>query len=97
MRDAVRRQITNPRMPFYRRMLVDAGFPEASDGTWSDGMIDAVVFWGDETKVSERIQEMFSFGATEVLLSPIGAGEDEAGSIHRATRLIAELSRTPTS
>ncbi len=91
VRAAVRGQITNPRMPFYRRMLVDAGFPEARDGTWSDAMIDAVVFWGDETRVAERIKEMFSFGATEVLLSPIAAGEDQAGSIHRATRLIAEL------
>ena len=92
VRDAVRQQITNPRMPFYRRMLVNAGFPEASDGAWSDAMIDAVVFWGDETRVAERIEEMFSFGASEVLLSPIGAGADQTGSIHRATRLIAELS-----
>lgn len=97
VRAAVRQQVTNPRMPFYQRMLVDAGFPEASQGTWSDGMIDAVVFWGDETRVAERIQEMFSFGATEVLLSPIGAGEDQNGSIHRATRLIAELAKAPTS
>jgi len=78
-------------MPFYRRMLVDAGSPETSQGTWSDAMIDAVVFWGEETRVAERIQEMFSFGAAEVLLPPIGAGEDQAGSIHRATRLIAGL------
>ena len=60
-------------------------------------MIDAVVFWGDETRVAEKIQEMFSFGATEVLLSPIGAVEDQAGTIHRATRLITELARAPTS
>lgn len=95
VRAAVRQQIMNPRMPFYQRMLIDAGFPEASQGTWSDGMIDAVVFWGDETRVAERIQEMFSLGASEVLLSPIGAGEDQAESIHRATRLIADLAKAP--
>src|SRR4029434_8380951 len=27
-----------PRLPFYRRMLIAAGFPEAADGTWSDAM-----------------------------------------------------------
>ena len=95
VRAAVRQQVTNPRMPFYQRMLRDAGFPEASEGTWSDAMIDAAVWWGDETRVAERIKEMFSFGATEVLLSPIGVGEDQGESIHRATRLIAEMSKTP--
>jgi len=58
-------------------------------------MIDAIVFWGDETKVAERIQEMFSFGATEVLVSPIGAGEDQAESLRRTTRLLAEVAKSP--
>ena len=97
VRAAVRQQVSNPRMPFYQRMMRDAGFPEASDGTWSDAMIDAAVWWGDETRVAERIKEMFSFGATEVLISPIAAGEDEGESIHRTTRLIAELSKSPIS
>jgi len=95
VRAAVRQQVMNPRMPFYQRMLVDAGFPEATQGEWSDAMIDAVVFWGDETKVAERIQEMFSAGAAEVLISPIGAGEDQTESIHRTTRLIADLAKAP--
>ena len=95
VRAAVRQQVMNPRMPFYQRMLVDAGFPEATQGVWSDAMIDAVVFWGDETRVAERIQEMFLAGAAEVLVSPIGAGEDQAESIHRTTRLIAELAKAP--
>jgi alkanesulfonate monooxygenase SsuD/methylene tetrahydromethanopterin reductase-like flavin-dependent oxidoreductase (luciferase family) len=85
----------NPRLPFYQRMLVEAGFPEASQGTWSDAMIDGVVFWGNETRVAERIQEIFSFGASEVLVSPIGAGEDRSESIHRTTRLLAELAKSP--
>ena len=95
VRAAVRQQIGNPRLPFYQRMLRDAGFPEASDGGWSDAMIDAVVFWGDEAKVAGRIREMFSFGVAEVLVSPIGVGEDQADSVHRTTRLIAELAKAP--
>ena len=41
VRAAVREQIMNPRLPFYQRMLVAAGFPEAEKGTWSDRMVDA--------------------------------------------------------
>ena len=48
VRTAVRAQVMNPRLPFYQRMLVDAGYPEATEGTWSDGMIDGAVIWGDE-------------------------------------------------
>ena len=79
-------------MPFYQRMLADAGFPEAAKGGWSDDMVNSIVLWGDEAKVAERINELFAWGAAEVLISPVGAGNDEAESIHRTTRLIAKLS-----
>ena len=95
VRAAVEQHMTNPKLPFYQRMLVDAGFPEAVNGGWSDAMVQAIVFSGNETRVAERIQEMFSFGATEVLLSPMGVGEDPVGSVHRTTRLIAELAKNP--
>jgi alkanesulfonate monooxygenase SsuD/methylene tetrahydromethanopterin reductase-like flavin-dependent oxidoreductase (luciferase family) len=91
VRAAVRQQIRNPRQPFYQRMLIAAGFPEAAEGTWSDAMIDAIVCWGEETRVAERIQDLFACGATEVLLSPIGAGEDQAASVCRTTSFVAEL------
>ena len=95
VRAAARAQLASPLQPFYRRMLIAAGFPEASEGNWSDTMIDSVVFSGDETRVAERIQEMFSFGASEMLISPVGAGEDQGESIHRTTRLLAELAKSP--
>ena len=91
VRAAVQEQIMNPRLPFYQRMLRDAGFPEASNGSWSDAMVDSIVLWGDETRVAERLQEMFSFGATEVLASPIAAGPDRASSIGRTTRLLGQV------
>ena len=81
----------NPRLPYYQRMLMAAGHPEAKDGRWSDNMIDDVVFWGDETKVAERIQELFSFGATEVLASPLPAGPDRAASLDRTMRLLGQV------
>ena len=58
-------------------------------------MIDAVVLSGDESQVAERLRQLFSFGASEVLVSPISAGEDQAESIHRTTRLLAELAKPP--
>ena len=54
-------------------------------------MVDSIVLWGDEARVTERINELFEWGADEVLVSPVGAGEDAAESIHRTTRLIAML------
>ena len=92
VRAAVQREMGHPRMPFYQRMLADAGFPEAANGAWSDAMVDSIVLWGDEAKVTERINELFAWGAAEVLISPVGAGDDEAESVHRTTRLIAKLS-----
>ena len=91
VRAAVREQVTNTRLPFYQRMMINAGFPEAKDGTWSDAMIDAVVLWGDEQRVTERLIEMFTFGATEVLASPIAAGKDREGSIDRTMRLLGQV------
>ncbi len=95
VREAVQRGMGHPRMPFYQRMLSDAGFPEAANGQWSDAMVDSIVLWGDEDRVARRIEELFEWGAGEVLISPVGAGKDEAESIHRTTRLIAKLSGGP--
>lgn len=94
VRAAVRQQIMNPRLPFYQRMLIDAGFPEASNGAWSDRMIDAAVLWGDEGLVAERLQELFSFGATEILASPVAAGRDRGTSIDRTMRLLGQVAQS---
>jgi F420-dependent oxidoreductase-like protein len=96
VRAAVRQQIMNPRLPFYQRMLVAAGFPEATDGTWSDRMIDAVVLWGDETRVAERLQDLLANGATEVLVSPVVAGHDRAASLDRTMRLLGAVAQSVT-
>ena len=92
VRAAVQRDMRHPRLPFYQRMLPDAGFPEATNGEWSDAMVDSIVLWRDEARVTERINELLAWGATEVLISRAGTGNDEAESIHRTTRLIAKLS-----
>jgi F420-dependent oxidoreductase-like protein len=97
VRAAVREQIMNPRLPFYQRMLVAAGFPEAENGTWSDRMVDAVVLWGDETRVAERLHELFAWGATEILASPVLAGADRAASLDRTMRLLGQAAQAMAS
>ena len=52
MRQAVRQQMgLYVTLPFYAQMFVDAGFPEAKSGKWSDGMIDAVAIHGSAEQV----------------------------------------------
>jgi F420-dependent oxidoreductase-like protein len=95
VRAAAREQLANyPRLPFYQRMLVDAGFPEVSQGAWSDRMIEATVLSGDEGLVAERLQELFSFGATEILVSPISAGRNRTASIERTLRLLGQVAQS---
>ena len=89
-RAAVRQQVMNPRLPYYQRMLVAAGYPEATEGVWSDDMIDGAVIWGDEEKCAEGIQRLFDLGSTEVLASPISAGSDPAASVDRTMRLLGQ-------
>lgn len=97
VRAAVREQIMNPRLPFYQRMLIAAGFPEAEHGTWSDRMIDAGVLWGDETRVTERLHELFDWGATEILATPVLAGRDRTASLERTMRLLGGVAQAVVS
>ena len=68
-----------------------AGFPEINQGICSNAMVDAVVLWGSESRVADRLMEMFSFGATEVVVSPLPVGEDETDSVDRIFRLLAQV------
>ena len=97
VRAAVRQQIMNPRLPFYQRMLIAAGFPEAADGTWSDRMIDAVVLWGNETRVTKHLQDFLAGGATEILASPVVAGNDRAASLEHTMRLLGSVALAVSS
>ena len=93
VRAAFREQFSvYPTLPFYRRMLIEAGYPEAASGTWSDAMIDGLVIHGDEAAVTAGVRNLVSDGAGEVLVSPILAGQDRAASLERTLRLLGELS-----
>ena len=80
------------RQPFYVEMFKEAGFPEAESNEWSERMIDAVVFSGTEGQVQDRIQQLFSWGATEIIVTVIATGSNPALSRQRTLDLIQEMS-----
>jgi alkanesulfonate monooxygenase SsuD/methylene tetrahydromethanopterin reductase-like flavin-dependent oxidoreductase (luciferase family) len=93
VRGAFREQFrVYPTLPFYRRMLIDAGYPEAAEGAWSDAMIDGLVIHGDEAGVTAGLRRLISYGAGEILVSPILAGGDRGASLERTLRLLGQLS-----
>ena len=94
-REAVRQQFAGfARSPFYQDMFTGAGFPEVSQGTWSDNMVDAVAVWGDESRVTEGLQGLFSMGATEILASPVPAGGDREASRDRTLAVLAKVAQS---
>jgi len=94
-REAVRQQFAGfARSPFYQDMFTGAGFPEVSQGTWSDRMVDAVAVWGDESRVTEGLQGLFSMGATEILASPVPAGGDHETSRDRTLAVLAKVAQS---
>jgi F420-dependent oxidoreductase-like protein len=91
---AERRFALNQGLPYYARMLVDAGFPEAANGKPSDGTIRALVVWGSDREIAERLRELRAFGIDEILASPL-ALLDEPGPVQaRTLALLGELARS---
>ena len=83
-----------PTLPFYRRMLISSGYPEAAQKTWSDAMMDGLVIYGDETRVAEGIKKLFADGAGEILVSPVLAGNDRAASLDRTQKLLGQVAQS---
>jgi F420-dependent oxidoreductase-like protein len=92
VRAAARERLTAyARLPFYQEMFVRAGYPEARQGTMSDGMLDAVVVHGDEAAVAARLREYVGAGMDEVIASTLVVGDDRQASLERILRLIASV------
>jgi alkanesulfonate monooxygenase SsuD/methylene tetrahydromethanopterin reductase-like flavin-dependent oxidoreductase (luciferase family) len=92
---ATKKQLSNyPRSPFYQAMFAESGHPEVTETqTWSQGMVDDVVLWGTEERVAERINELFDWGISEIIVSIVTAGGDAAASRARTLDLLTELSK----
>jgi hypothetical protein len=57
-------------------------------------MIDAAVLWGDEARVAERLHTLLTYGATEILASPVLAGRDRPASLDRTMRLLGRVAQS---
>lgn len=92
VREAVRRNYGGYlRTISYPAMLAGAGFPEALQGEWTEGMIDAVVVHGAEEQVAGRLRDLLALGADEIIVSPVSLGEDGGVSVQRTLDLVAAL------
>jgi probable F420-dependent oxidoreductase len=59
-------------LPNYRNNLLRLGFAEADfEGGGSNRLIDAIVAWGDEKALADRIQAHADAGATHVCIQPL--------------------------
>ena len=72
-------------------MFVAAGYPEARQGTMSDGMLDAIVVHGDEATVAARLREYLDAGMDELCVSTLVLGTNRRPSLERTLRLLATL------
>ena len=57
-------------------------------------MLDQVLISGDEDAVAERISTVFDWGASELLATPIRAGDDPDATEERTLKLLADLQKS---
>jgi F420-dependent oxidoreductase-like protein len=94
VRAAVRTELAiYPRLSPYQEMFKAAGFPETTEGQWSDRMIDAIVVHGDAAAIKQRLAEIQSSGVQEIMVHPIATGSDRPASMRRILELVAAQSR----
>jgi len=93
---AVRRQFAfYPRLPYYARMLQQAGFPEAADAGFTDAMARALVIAGSADQVAQRIAELPGYGVDELLASIVLLPGDPQPAVARTLALLGELAQAP--
>jgi probable F420-dependent oxidoreductase len=67
-----------PRLPNYTNNLKALGFQDADfEKGCSDHLVDAIVAWGSEDKIRDRIDAHHKAGATHVCLLPIRSDNEE--------------------
>ena len=81
-----------PRLTNYQEMFAAAGFPEARQGSWSPGMIEAVVLHGTEDACRKQLDAfMRTCGCEEIILSIMPVGADREGALARALKWVGSL------
>jgi alkanesulfonate monooxygenase SsuD/methylene tetrahydromethanopterin reductase-like flavin-dependent oxidoreductase (luciferase family) len=82
-----------PRLTNYQEMFAAAGYPEAREGTWSAGMVEAVVLHGTDDQCRKKLETfMRTAGCEEIILSIMFVGADRDAAMQRALQWVAALS-----
>ena len=82
-----------PRLTNYQEMFAAAGHPEARQGTWSPGMIEAVVLHGTDDQCRKKLDAfMRTCGCEEIILSIMLVGPDRDAALARALKWVGSLS-----
>jgi F420-dependent oxidoreductase-like protein len=78
--------------PVYQAMFKASGFPDTAEG-FSDELIDALVAFGNEDQIIERLAQIRREGAAEIMTHILFVGEDRAAYQDRAFDLMARAQR----
>lgn len=79
VRAAARAQFANyARLPFYRNMFADAGFPIPADNTLPDALIDALFVAGDAAAILDRLAAIQAAGIDELLITHVPIADSAA-------------------
>ena len=81
-----------PRTRLYAKMLANAGFPNAQETGWTNEMSDTLLVSGNEEQVEEKLLKIFSWGASELIVTIIPAGPDKTASLKRTEKFLAQIS-----
>jgi F420-dependent oxidoreductase-like protein len=78
------------KLPFYRHMFAEAGYPVPADGTYPDELVDNLVVSGDEQTIITRLTSLLANGLNELnlMLVPV---KDEALEWSQLAHLIGRL------
>ena len=93
MESAQRRFSRQQRMPYYRRMLLDAGVADPASEDVTPEMVDALVIWGDETQVAARLTTLPGQGISEIIAAILPLDPDPTPSDQRTLEFLGVLAR----
>jgi F420-dependent oxidoreductase-like protein len=79
-----------PYTPNYAAMFDLAGYPNSEKTGWTDDLANAVMVWGDAETVQRRLEEIFAWGASELVVTVLGG---EGASWDQTASAIAEMSQ----
>src|SRR4029078_2908719 len=79
VRAAARPQLANyGRLPFYRGMFADAGYPIPHDNMMPDGLLDELVVSGTPAEIAARLHQIQDAGVDELLVMRISVADEES-------------------